>query len=191
MTLGQHVNHFYERKWHLKTVLLAIILLIIISGIYSCDKIKSYPETPKIEYESYRLIDTLDQLQNPVKMLFVRFSFVDGDGDLFNPYASPVDSAGNDTTTNSKLFFSFYQKIDGLFVKVPDSWYKEKPRYSFKWDDVMLRDGQNKTQKGSMEFSYQFYNPMPFDTINVRYYIEDLAYHKSNEDSVHGIIHLK
>ena len=153
----------------------------LVFGFCSCEKIKSYPATPQIAYESYRLVDTLDTLQNHVKKLSVKFSFVDGDGDLFKPLG---DTAKKDSS-NSMLYFYFYKKVNGKFEKVPESWYNGvPPRFSFNWNDVMSRDGQNKTQKGTMEFYYQFLYPMHFDTITVSFYIVDMAYNKSNVDSV-------
>ena len=148
----------------------------------SCDKLTSYPATPSIDYDSYKLVDTVDDptLRNPIKMLEVTFKFVDGDGDLFTA----------DTSVRS-LFLTFYQKINGDFVKVPDSTLFTKPAISFPYSSLMDRTGQNKTQKGTITFDYPFYYPMPFDTIEMEFYITDLAGNKSNVVKIPKEIPLK
>jgi hypothetical protein len=164
-----------------------IVLIIVIAIVSShCDKIKSYSSVPAITFDSYQLLDTVDELQNKMKKLVINFKFVDGDGDLFNP-----DTVANANSKKSKLFLIFYEKKDGVFVQVPDSLLLTPLAFRLPYDDVMKRDGQNKTQKGTISYSYPFYYPMPFDTLEVKFYITDMAEQQSDTAQIPNEIVLK
>jgi len=151
-----------------------LFIFSILIAINSCDKVKSYSSVPQIGFVSYKLTETVDALQNKVKSLVVNFNFVDGDGDLFDPDSTDV------TSPKGKLFLIFYQKKSGVFVQVPDSLLLTPPSFKLPYGDVMQREGQDKTQKGTIQFSYPFYYPMPYDTIKVKFYVADMAENHSD-----------
>jgi len=160
---------------------LLVVFVIIAVG---CGKIQSYSDIPHIDFVSYKLVDMTDpDSGNPEKTLVINFKFVDGDGDLFDP-----DTVGNN---KSKLFLTFYQKKDGVFYQVPDSFFKTQLAFRLPYDQVMDRTGQNKTQKGTIQYSYSFLYPMPFDTIRVKFYITDMAEHHSDTIQIPAEIALK
>jgi hypothetical protein len=152
-----------------------VLIFSILIANNSCKKITSYPPEPALEFKSFQLIDATDTLNNKVKSLDVEFSFIDGDGDLF----SPIDTA-NSNSPVSKLFWTYYEKQKGEFVQVPDSLLKTPTSSHLPYSDLMQRNGQNKTQKGTIKYTYLFYYPLPYDTLEIEFYIVDMAEHKSN-----------
>lgn len=134
-----------------------------------CEGVQSYPNVPEIEFKSCKVFDDRDTLGNIVKTVGVTITFVDGDGDLFAPDAS-----------FRSLFLSLYKFGPDSFVRVPDSTLFPLPTFHLPYSSVMDRNGQNKTQKGTLEFSYPFYYYQPNDSIELEFYITDLAGNKSN-----------
>ncbi len=159
-----------------------VLIFSILIANNSCDKVTSYPPEPELEFKSYTLSIVKDTSVKDTskrkiigKSLKFEFSFVDGDGDLF----SPIDTT-NLNSPVSKLFWTYFEKRNGEFVQVSDSSLKTPTYFHFPYSDVMKRDGQNKTQKGTFEYTYLFYNPIPYDTLEIEFYIVDMAEHKSN-----------
>ena len=151
-------------------------IIFMISLAVSCDKIKSYSDVPHIDFLSYQLLATTDpDLGNPQKTLVINFKFVDGDGDLFDP-----DAPDSTNINKSKLFLTIYQKLNGVFIQVPDSFFLTPLSARLPYDPVEDRTGQDKTQKGTIQYRYSFVYPMPFDTIQVKFYITDMAEHHSD-----------
>jgi hypothetical protein len=147
---------------------------------HACEKPKSYPPVPEIGYESYSVKDGRDTLDNKVRVLDVKISFADGDGDLFS----------SDTTKN--LFLTFYKRINGVFTEIPSADFYPPPWFSLPYDASVMdkSNGQNKTQKGDIEFKYLFYYPLIADTIELDLYVKDMAGNKSNILKIPGRIAL-
>lgn len=152
------------------------------SVFFSCEKTESYSEIPAIEFKSYRIYDTIippEFLQRHVQIVF---SFVDGDGDIGHN-----DSlfAGND---RYNLFLSRYEQRNGEFINV-DTILKSPNKYSIPYDDVMKREGQNKTMKGTLRLDLN--EVVTYDSIKYDFYIKDRAGHSSNVASTTPITGLK
>jgi len=153
----------------MKNVLYAIIVLVCIFISDACQKAVSYPAVPKIDFKSCQISDARDTLGNPIKDVEILLGFVDGDGDLFS----------SDTAFKS-LILTFYNKVNGVFIQIPDSVLYSSPKVYLGYSSVMDRNGQNKTQKGTIKYDYSFYYPMPYDTVELELYLKDLAGNKSN-----------
>lgn len=165
------------------------ILSVFVAGIifYSCEDVRSYPDVPEIESMSYKVTDSMDVLGNKTRHLSIIINFADGDGNLSTPNARPTSVVNGDTldtTTYSKIFLTFYTKINRVYTKVPDEQLEPPPVFIIPYGDVMQRNGQNKLIKGKIVVNYGFYFPMPYDTLKIKAYITDLAYNKSNTDSI-------
>jgi len=139
--------------------------------INACKSVVSYPSIPSINYTGYTLERTLTDstIRDSIVLVKISFTFVDGDGDLFSP----------DTSFRS-LFVNIYKNEMDSFVRVPDSTLSAKPSFHLPYDQVMDRTGQNKTQKGKMEFNFPFLIPVPYDSVKLEFYITDLSGNKSN-----------
>jgi hypothetical protein len=154
-----------------------ILFLTAIAG--SCKKIEQLPATPRIEFKSFAIFDTLDILGNSAKGGRLKFYFEDGDGDL--GLTAPTDYQPD--TTN--LFFTLYRKEGGIMVQAPDNDPLTPSSYRIPY---LERLGQNKILKGtiSVTFLYLFYSPA--DTIRYDFYIKDRAQNESNVASTSEII---
>ena len=156
----------------MKNFLHTISILILIVLMDACQHAESYPPEPQISLNSYSFGD--DTSGYNIKVLKVKINFTDGDGDLFSQF--------KDTTTlRGKAHLTIYKKVGGDFVQVPDSFWSVPYNFTFPYDNVMDRNGQNKTQKGTIEFSTLFFPGYPFDTIQVGVTVMDMSFHQSNE----------
>lgn len=155
-------------------------LVLFISG---CEKAESYSEVPYIEFKSYRVFDTIVPGFPQNKVAAITFSFVDGDGDI--GYRSDIA----DTTKRDNLYFSRYEQRNGKLINV-DSLLKDSIKFSIPYDDVMNREGQNKTLKGSIKINLDELI-INYDTIKYDFYIIDRAGNKSNIAQTPEIVGLK
>jgi hypothetical protein len=132
---------------------------------------------PKLTYVSHKVEVTIDDpdLGNKSLKVEIKLDFVDGDGDLIVPVYS-------DTVSYSKLFINSYKKVNGLYqLLIPNDSGYSFPE-SLPYEDFMSREGQNKTFKGTITktFNYYFTKLANIDTIKYEFYLFDRAYHKSN-----------
>lgn len=159
--------------------LLLISALVFIA--WACEKIRSYPPEPEISHKTHKLSVSKDALGNNVYLLEFEFDYVDGDGDLTSPWSPLRTNDTTDTTTYSTFAYQIFFKDKGVSKPyiIPDETSSVVYGY-LPWEDFMSRDGQNKTFKGSMIKRIEFYQPYPFDTFKVAYFVTDFEYHKSN-----------
>jgi hypothetical protein len=157
----------------MKNVLGALTVLVCIVLTDACQNVVSYPPEPHISLKSFTFTNDSSSGVNG-KLLTITLNFTDGDGDLFTPYQ---DTA----SLRSKVHLTFYQKVNGTFIQVPDSFWQTPYNFSLPYSSLMDRNGQNKTQKGTIEFSNFFLPGFPFDTAQVGITIMDMAFHQSNE----------
>lgn len=158
-----------------------VITLITFYIIFSCERIEEYPDEPVIEFQSFLLKDTIDELDNQIKLGKLIFSFTDGDGDIglsagdtLPPYCDTCDYHYN-------LFISLFEKTDSEFyeadLQIP--LYYRIP--------YAVQDGQNKTLKGQIHINFE-YNSILYDTIKYEFYMVDRALHQSNIETTPEII---
>ncbi|HEX2936065.1 MAG TPA: hypothetical protein VHO72_11990 [Bacteroidales bacterium] len=159
--------------------LLLILSLVFIA--WACEKIRSYPDEPEISHKSHKLSYATDVLGNKVYLLEFEFNYVDGDGDLTSPLSPIRSSDTTDTTTYSTFAYQILFKDKGIYKPYIAPEDSSPVIYAYlPWEEFMSRDGQNKTFKGSIIKRIEFYQPYPYDTFKVEYFVTDFAYHKSN-----------
>lgn len=155
----------------------SLIALIIFAAVFlgSCRKIEQLPARPQIEFISFAVFDSTDILGNYCKAGKLKFHFQDGDGDL-----GLKSEAGISDTTN--LFFTLFRQKRGVMVQVPDNDIMKPSSYRIPY---MVRLGQNKILRGTIDitFLYLFYDPAETDTIRYDFSIKDRADHFSNTES--------
>jgi hypothetical protein len=144
----------------------ALFLLSLLT-LGSCTKIEHLSPIPNIRFNSFAIFDTTDILGNVSKAGRLNFYFEDGDGDL----GLKVPSGGQADTTN--LFFTLYRKTNGISgYRIP----------------YMVRLGQNKILRGTIQVTFLYLFATPADTIQYDFYIKDRALHKSNVTTTSEII---
>lgn len=146
-------------------------ILPIILLFASCYKIESYPPEPSIEYVSFEMVDSVDLLDNPVFAGELRFSFIDGDGDVGDK--SPTDTSLNDSIKH--VFIDLYKKEDGVFVK-------QELQVDYSYRIPYFEGGANNPViKGDVVISeLNFYPPFDGDTLRFNFKMRDRAGNFSN-----------
>jgi hypothetical protein len=144
------------------TFALAVILI-------SCQKIEHYSSQPVLTYDSQNVTSTQDALGNSVVKVSLTFGFVDGNGDL-------IVSGADSLSAYSHLYIYIYARTNGKYALTPT----DSVIYWLKYSDIMNRDGNNKTFKGTMTYNHYFYSPITSDTVKFSCYVIDYELNKSN-----------
>lgn len=144
----------------------------------ACEEIRSYPDSPIIEYKTFNIYSSVDPLGNNILVGQLKFDFTDGDGDLGIKPDTSIDVADS---LKYNLFLSLYSKDGNDFEKV-----KDLPSLNYRIPYIE-REGQNKTLKGTITVELE-YKTIEYDTIFYSFYIMDRQYNKSNTDSTEIII---
>lgn len=143
----------------------------------------SYPDTPIIDYKSFALYSTIDDLGNEIFIGKMEISFTDGDGDIG---LSQPDSSAIADSLKFNFFTSLYSMNNGVFEKVSGKEGEQNFRIPY-----ISREGQNKTLKGLLyiDFEYKISENDPiYDTIFYTFYLVDRAFHRSNTDTSEVVI---
>lgn len=159
-----------------------LFLGVTVVTFFSCEKPESYSDVPEIEFLNYRVYDTTKSGFNQ-RQIAISFKFTDGNGDI--GYREGLD----DSTQKDNLFFSKYAQINGSYVNI-DSLLVAPNIFSLPYDDLMERNGQNKTMKGTIKIDLQELLVV-YDSIKYDFYIVDRAGNKSNVTSTTEIVGLK
>lgn len=156
-----------------------VLTIIIIFSVCSCFKIETYPPEPQIEFISFIMTDSVDSFENQGLIGELRFSFIDGDGDL--GFIQPGDTI---TESISKtIFISAFTKISGEFVEDTG---RIPLNYRIPYFESI---GNNKTLKGEIIVKdINHYPPYKGDTIKYKFYIEDRAGNKSNIEETQELV---
>jgi hypothetical protein len=160
----------------MKSLIKTILLLLIIGISFpSCFKIETYPPEPKIEFIEFRYTDTTI-LGNPILAGLLRFSFVDGDGNI---------GFGLDTTLPKTVFVDKY-KIENGEVKLIEL---NEDIINFRIPQFAT-SGDRKPLKGEIIIkSLDELLPINYnDTLMYKFYIVDRSLNKSNIDSTGYLI---
>jgi hypothetical protein len=165
----------------MRTIKIIFIIIITLLVLDSCRKIEHLPATPRIEFTSFAVFDTIDPLGNFGKGGRLKFYFEDGDGDL--GLTQPSDFQPD----TANLFLSLYRKIDGIMEPVFDKNDPLLPYSSYRIP-YMERVGQNKILKGTISVTFLYMDYSQDDTIRYDFYIMDRALNESNLESTSEIV---
>ncbi len=152
---------------------LSILLLLL--GLFSCEKPQDYSPIPEVEHVSTDITIGTDTLDNEVYQIAIRFSFVDGDGDLG---LSPSDTLGDFGPQGDyyyNLKFSFWEKINGEYILTENI----KPYYRFQ--NISKSQTTNNVLKGEMVVEIELTTTTNYqDSSKFDFFIYDRALNKSN-----------
>ena len=152
---------------------------------FSCKKPIVLPPEPEIEFVSVRTIDTIDspELGNRVIYNELKFSLIDGDGDIGNEVYSYNDINYNNT------FLKLFKKENGVFSEHKIVIYTEDEGElvtdtvvtEYRLPMVPIAGGQDKTLKAHVFLLVAIdLVKLPFDTLKYELFVKDRADHESN-----------
>ena len=127
---------------------ITVLLFIITLFIAGCDEIVTYPDTPVIDYKSFALYRTTDDLGNSFFLGKMEITFTDGDGDLG---LEQPDSANVADSLKYNFFSSLYSFENGEWEEIKGPSGEQKFRIPY-----ISREGQNKTLKGSIFVDFEY-----------------------------------
>lgn len=166
-------------KSQITNILLTFILISGLVILSACPSPQKYSEIPEIKFKQVILFDTIDDitLQNPVKGYKLKFSLIDGDGDIG---LDETDTIGFDIdTTYVNNFLSIFYEVKNGDTLAIDSLY----RYSYRIPNIQPI-GQNKTLIADVfidfAFAYDRYGSLEYDSVMFDFFIIDRALNKSN-----------
>jgi len=164
-----------------KNILLLTFLIIGIMFLWACPQPQSYSKIPQIKFKQVTLFDTIDDitLNNPAKGYKLRFSLIDGDGDIG---LKETDTIGVDVDTvyvNNYLAM-FYEVRNGDTILVDSL-----NRYNYRIPYIEPQ-GQNKTLLADIYIDYVFnydrYNNLKYDSVMFEFFVIDRKLNKSNSE---------
>lgn len=159
-----------------------IFTFFFVCGIFmistSCEEIRSYPETPEVDYKAFRLFISTDALGNEILLGQLEFDFSDGDGNIG---MQEIDTMPEADSLRYNLFMSLYDYTKGEFEKIEDL---SSLNYRIPYIE---RQGQNKTLTGTVTVDIE-YKTLEYDTIFYTFYITDRDLNKSNTDTTELIV---
>lgn len=153
---------------------LTVILILLGISMYQCQEKPVYPDVPIINYESFFLYITTNNLDQEVLTGKLNFSFTDGDGNIgFEPWPD-TSAIGLPDTQRYNLFLQMYDLEDNEFVKVPedDGGYL---KYIIPYLDKQPLSG---TISVTIEYPI-----IRYDTIFYTFFLYDREYNRSNIDT--------
>jgi hypothetical protein len=65
-----------------RAYILATLIIAVLIAAASCSDLETYSEIPKVEFKKVFLADTIDELDNKVKLQEISLQVIDGDGNL-------------------------------------------------------------------------------------------------------------
>jgi hypothetical protein len=157
---------------------------IIISGLIwltiSCQEIDpQYPDEPVIDYQSFSLYITIDELNNKTLVGQLSFDFTDGDGNVGLHELADTTGLNMPDTLKYNFFLQLYNLEGYEYVKVPADKGGEL-KYRIPYLD-------NKPLSGTIDLEIS-YPVILYDTIFYTFYIFDRELNRSNTDTTDVIV---
>jgi len=162
-------------------------IIITATAMTACRPVVSYPEEPAISFTSITVTDSLDVLENPIKLVIINFHLIDGNGDV-GLDSTYIDGPFHpDSAFHHNLIIKEFYRDNDRFVEVPLPAGLKKYRIP-----DLTRSGQNKTLIADVsvkiEYPYNQALPLPYNEMQYQFYLFDRAFNKSNTDTTTSII---
>jgi len=156
-------------------------ILVVVLLLFSCERITpEYPDEPVIEYQTFSLYITVDELNNKTLVGQLTFEFTDGDGNVGLPPLPPDTSGVNWPDTLKYNFFLQLYDLNGYdYEKVPE---EEGGILKYR---IPYLDKQPLSGTIDLDISYPV---IIHDTIFYTFYIFDRDYNRSNTDTTEVIV---
>lgn len=160
-----------------KLINISVALAFLLMIFFACEAPRSYPNTPEVGFKSLSIADYVDTLGNPIKLVKLTISVIDGDGDIGIKFDDNAIYPGFEDLDSANLFIKLFEKKEGAFQEVE---FKLPLNYATPY---LEPEGQDKTLKADIEIKFE--EPLidtflAYDTIKYSFYIYDRALNKSN-----------
>ena len=187
-----------------------VISLLCVAGfigcsLWSCGRLESLSDVPEIRFKSLVFEDKMHPERGITRYAVLKFSFIDGDGDIGMPLPSRCPVCGGVDFEITGRHFVCKNPGCRTNLLLPMSyihytWYKKMPDRTYEpfqfpsgviadstripWGSVMNKDeAHNKTLRGLIDVDIEApKNPQGVDTMRIEFYIYDRARNKSNID---------
>lgn len=156
-------------------------ILIVVLLLFSCERITpEYPDEPIIDYQTFSLYITVDELNNKTLVGQLTFEFTDGDGNV-GLHPLPPDSIGVNwpDTVKYNFFLQLYDLNGYDYEKVPE---EEGGILKYR---IPYLDKQPLSGTIDLDISYPV---IIHDTIFYTFYIYDRDFNRSNMDTTEVIV---
>ncbi len=154
----------------------AISLLVTVMLSIACEPPEKISPVPEISFKSFTLADYIDSLGNNSKLGTLKFDFIDGDADI-GSFLADTETTEESLKDKYNVFLIPFEKLPGGYY---DSVEAEPLKYIIRYNEKLSRVGQNKTIKGEIKISIQYFIIPVQDTLRYEFYILDRARNKSN-----------
>lgn len=176
-------THRNKRGLFTKSRTIAIFMVSAIPFfVLSCRKIVVYPDEPQISFTGITLADTMDVLDNPMKLITLTFHLIDGNGDVGLDSTYLTGPFHPDSLYHYNLFIREYYQINGVWSEVP----KPAGERKFRVPDLTPA-GQNKTLIADisvkLEYPYSNASPLKYRELQYQFHLVDRAFNHSNRDT--------
>jgi len=154
---------------------LIFLFSIALAIVVACEPPEEYPDIPAIAYKEFIFKDTVDQLDNPIKLCRLVFECIDGDGDMGLSQADTVPPYDTSSVYYHNCFIVLFEKKNGEYSQIKMS---IEHNYRIRYEEIK---GCDKTYKATisvdMEYPIYLFN---YDTIKYEFFVVDRALHESN-----------
>ena len=160
-------------------------IFVVVLLLFSCERITpEYPDEPVIDYQTFSLYITVDELNNKTLVGQLSFKFTDGDGNVGLPDLDDLDLSDSTLinlpdTVKYNFFLQLYDLKGYDYEKVPEE-EGGILKYRIPWLDKQPLSGTI-----DLDISYPV---IIHDTIFYTFYIYDRDFNRSNTDTTEVIV---
>lgn len=159
---------------------IASFIFVLVLLLFSCERITSeYPDEPVIDYQTFSLYITVDELNNKTLVGQLSFKFTDGDGNLGLPPLQDDSGVDLPDTVKYNFFLQLYDLKGYEYEKVPE---EEGGILKYR---IPYLDKQPLSGTIDLDISYPV---IIHDTIFYTFYIYDRDFNRSNTDTTEVIV---
>ncbi len=143
----------------------------------SCDEIETYDPMPRVEFTKVYMADTLDELQNEVKLQRIHLEVIDGDGNVGLNREDNKGPYSPDSIGYNNLFITVFHKMsDGSYQELTE--ISDNMRYRIPFKEPI---GQNQYMKAEIIVKVEVpVTAFDYDTIRYEFFVFDRLMNKSN-----------
>ncbi len=159
----------------MRSQIIAILTAIAAVILCSCEDIVTYDPMPQVSFSKVYVADTLDALQNEIKLQRIHMEVIDGDGNLGLNRDDNTGPYSPDSVGYNNLYISIFSKINGEYRELSN--LSDKMHYRIPFKEPI---GQNKYMKAEVIVKVEIpIASFDYDTIRYEFFVYDRDLNKS------------